>query len=225
MTWIKICGTTNPEDAAAAVEAGADALGFIFAPSPRRVDPITARTIVQGLPPEVDKVGVFVNEPLPQVRELVEAVGLTAAQLHGDEDPDYAHQLRAEVTQHRTRFRVFKTLAITPGFEGLLRRFLADPAPDGLLLDSPPGDNDAARGGTGRSFDWNRAAEFLPGVPERVRIVLAGGLQPSNVAQALQQVRPWGVDVCTGVEREPGRKDPLKIMAFVHAVRAAERSP
>jgi phosphoribosylanthranilate isomerase len=224
LTWIKICGTTNPEDAMLGVEAGADALGFIFARSKRRVNPATAREIVQGLPPEVEKIGVFVDEAPATVLDLVEAVGLTAVQLHGKEDADYCRRLRGELKSRRGRSRVFKAIAVETGFERVLRDLVHSGGIDGVLFDSAPVAEKDAQGGTGRSFDWNRLGDVLPEVPEGVRVLVGGGLSAGSVAKAMQQLRPWGVDVCTGVEREPGRKDPLKVMAFVRAVRAAEEA-
>ncbi len=216
MTWIKICGTTTIEDARAAVEAGADAVGFVFAPSPRRIEPERAKQIVAGLPRHAEKVGVFANETAERIREIVEQVGLTAVQLHGDETPEFALTLfRVPGQVSRARRRVFKALGVRPGIEGELRSFGG--CVDGLLLDSVA--RDGRRGGTGQAFDWNRAQEFMPGLTARVRVILAGGLNPENVADAVRKLRPWGVDVCSGVERAPGTKDHDKLRAFVETVR------
>jgi phosphoribosylanthranilate isomerase len=175
----------------------------------------------------VEKIGVFVNEPIEQVLDLSETVGLTAVQLHGDEDSDYARRLRAGLKQRSARFRVFKAIAVAPASEGarleeLLREFSQDGCVDGLLFDSAPAPQSAARGGTGRTFDWDRVAAVVPLASSGLRLVIGGGLSPVNVDAAIQRLRPWGVDVCSGVEREPGRKDPLKLAAFIRAVRAAE---
>lgn len=223
MTWIKICGTTNLEDARAAVDAGADALGFIFAPSPRRIDPEAARNIGAELPPRFEKVGVFVNETAEHIREVAAYAGLTAVQLHGDESVAFARGLRegATLSADRARLRVFKAVAVAPGADGVLRSFAGSGAVDALLLDSAPRGADAARGGTGRSFDWGRAAVFVSGLASHPPLILAGGLSPDNVRIALQKLHPWGVDVCSGVECQPGRKDHDRLRAFVAAVRSA----
>jgi phosphoribosylanthranilate isomerase len=215
MAWIKFCGTTNLEDARAAAAVGADAVGFLFAPSPRRIDPEAARAIIAQLPPGLEKVGVFVNQTVEHLREVAVYAGLTAMQLHGDESPEFARNLR----QSAPGLRIFKAVAVAPGVEGVLRRFAGSAAVDAVLLDSAPRPGDPSRGGTGRSFDWSRAVVFVPGLTQRV--ILAGGLSPENVGVALRKLRPWGVDVCTGVESEPGRKDHDKLRAFVAAVRTA----
>jgi len=217
MTWIKFCGTTNLDDAVAAAAVGADAVGFVFASSHRRVDPDTARAIIAQLPPGLEKVGVFVNETMAHLREVAAYAGLTAVQLHGDESPEFARSVR----QSAPGLRIFKAVAVAPGVEGVLRCFAESPAVDAVMLDSAPRPSDPSRGGTGRSFDWSRAVVFVPGLTQRV--ILAGGLSPENVSVALFKLRPWGVDVCTGVESEPGRKDHDKLHAFVAAVRAAGR--
>lgn len=219
MTWIKVCGTTNLDDARAAADAGADALGFVLAPSPRRIDAERAGEIVAGLPRRVEKVGVFVNETAERIREIVERAGLNAVQLHGDETPEFAAGLfRGPGKVTRAQVRIFKALAVAPGIETELRRFIMSHAVDGILLDSAD-HNKGLRGGTGRSFDWDRVEDFLPGVAAHMRIVLAGGLGPENVGAAIRKLCPWGVDVCTGVEREPGKKDPEKLLRFISAVR------
>jgi phosphoribosylanthranilate isomerase len=223
LTWIKICGTTNPEDAAVAVEAGADAVGLIFAPSARRITPAAAREIVSGLPQALERVGVFINETPERVLELAAEVGLTAVQLHGDEDSGYIRQLQAGLKDRPIKLRVFKAVAVRPGLEELLEDLLQQDGLDGLLLDSGPSSSAAYRGGTGTTFDWERAAGVLQSLSsrERLHVVIGGGLSPANVGRALGKLQPWGVDVCSGVEREPGRKDPEKVKAFVAAVRAA----
>ncbi len=225
MTWIKICGTTSRADGWAAVEAGADAVGFVFAPSPRQITPDTAREIAACLPPTTDKVGVFVNASAEYIMETARSVGLTVVQLHGDETPEFARRLSRNPDggpDGRSRLRVFKAVSVTPGIEGALREFAAPGVVDGILLDSAglrPSGSERVRGGTGIAFDWKRAEDFLPAVAQRIRIILAGGLHPANVAEAVRVLRPWGVDVCTGVEAAPGKKDPGKIRAFIEAVR------
>lgn len=226
MTWIKICGTTTGDDALAAVEAGADAVGFVFAPSPRRIAPEAAQEIAAALPRRVDKVGVFSNESAERIERVARQVGLTIVQLHGDESPDFARRL-FRGADGRAGLRVFKAVSVMPGVEGVLRDFAAADAVDGILLDSAVlrvacmgQATELVRGGTGVSFDWKRASDFVPGIAQRTRVILAGGLSPANVGDAVRILKPWGVDVCTGVEASPGAKDHDKIRAFVSAVRA-----
>ncbi len=223
MTWIKICGTTNSEDAQASVTAGADALGFIFAPSPRQVDASSARDLVAALPKQVEKIGVFVNESAERIREIVEQTGLTAVQLHGEESPEFAARLfrSGDSPQPRTPWlRLFKTIQVGPGFEVELRAFAEVRQINGVLLDSGSA---SLRGGTGHPFDWRRASAIVPEYAGDLRIIMAGGLDSSNVGDAIGSLRPWGVDVCSGVEREPGKKDPEKLRSFVAAVRKTEK--
>ena len=166
MTWIKICGTTNRGDALAAVEAGADAVGFVFAPSPRQVTPAAAEEIAVELPRHVDKVGVFANESAERIEDVARRVGLTIVQLHGDETPEFARNLLRH-NDGRARLRVFKAVSVMPGVKGVLRDFLAADAVDGLLLDSAVlrvacmgQGTELVRGGSGVSFDWKRASDF-----------------------------------------------------------------
>ena len=224
MLWVKICGMTNPEDALAAVDAGADAIGMLFAPSRRRITPEQAKEITKRLPHTIEKVGVFYDEAASTIEEIAVEVGLTAVQLHGDESPDFARQLfRGNPRRSRSRMRVFKTLHVTDGFETIARYFLSDHCVDGLLLDSvarDPHTGATERGGTGKTFDWQRAAELMPALMRETRVVVAGGLAPENVEEAIRILQPWGVDVCSGVESDPGKKDPQKIQEFVNAARS-----
>jgi phosphoribosylanthranilate isomerase len=223
MLWVKICGMTNPEDAAAAADAGADAIGMLFAPSKRRVSVEQAKEITKALPKTVEKVGVFYDESGGTIEEITSAVGLTAVQLHGDESPEFAKKLFRSADR-REKIRVFKTLHVSSGFEDVAREFLADDCVDGLLLDSVIKNRltgEIERGGTGRSFDWNAQREFLPGVSRQTRVIVAGGLSSTNVAEAVRILQPWGVDVCSGVEKEPGKKDLRKLREFVAAARNA----
>ena len=225
MLWIKICGMTSAEDAIAAAEVGADAIGIIFAPSKRRVDATAAKEITQKLPKTIDKVGVFANESAELIEEISAEVGLTAVQLHGDESPEFARTLfRHGGRRTRAQMRVFKTLHVTNGIEGIAREFLMSRCVDGFLLDSVVHNattGETERGGTGQTFDWYRANEFLPGVQRETRVIVAGGLSPANVGDAVRTLQPWGVDVCSGVEPEPGKKDWEKLRAFVAAARDA----
>jgi len=225
MLWIKICGMTSAEDAIAAAEVGADAIGIIFAPSKRRVDATAAKEITQKLPKTIDKVGVFANESAELIEEISAEVGLTAVQLHGDESPEFARTLfRHGGRRTRAQMRVFKTLHVTNGIEGIAREFLMSRCVDGFLLDSVVHNattGETERGGTGQTFDWYRANEFLPGVQRETRVIVAGGLSPANVGDAVRTLQPWGVDVCSGVELEQGKKDWEKLRAFVAAARDA----
>ena len=204
-TKVKICGITNLEDAAAAVEAGADALGFVFHPkSPRYILPALAKQIIMGLPPLVIAVGVFVDEEQQIVRSLMDDCGLELAQLHGHESAAYCHELGRPVLKAlRVKDRSsFLALAEFQGRAGVR----------GFVLDAF---SDQAYGGTGLVIDWQLAAE----VARAANVLLAGGLTPDNVAKAIQSVQPYGVDVSSGVEREPGKKDHEKVRAFIRAVR------
>jgi phosphoribosylanthranilate isomerase len=207
MVKVKICGITNREDALSAVGAGADALGFNFWKGSRRyVAPRAAREIISELPPGILCVGVFVNEGAPAdvVRTAREA-GVGAVQLHGDETPEYCAAVRG--------FEVIKALRVRGDF----RVERADAyRVDAILLDAF---SDTEPGGTGRTFDWRLAAEARARLP---KLYLAGGLTPENVGAAFERVRPYALDVCSGVESAPGRKDGERVRAFVEAARAAE---
>lgn len=203
-TRVKICGITRIEDAEAAARAGADAIGLVFDPaSPRCVDLERARAIAQAVPPFVTVVGLFVDAAPERVREVLNWVGLDLLQFHGTESPEQCRQYAR---------RYIKAIRMRPEVDllGEARRY-ADAA--GILLDSfVPG----VSGGSGRTFDWTRVPRDF-GRP----LILAGGLAPHNVAEAIRRVRPYAVDVSSGVERSPGVKDPDKIAAFLEAVRDA----
>ena len=198
--WVKICGITNEEDALMSIALGADALGFVFAPSPRQVAVGTAREITRRLPFGVMTVGVFRDQSPDQVIETVLAAGLHAAQLHGHETPNEAKAIRQKVQALIVAF---------PAGSHSVERF-DDYQADALMLDAPTP-------GAGEVFDWSLAQ----GVSSDRRLILAGGLSPGNVADAIRTVRPWGVDVSSGVEVEPGIKDPRKVLAFTRRARAA----
>ncbi len=217
MTWIKICGTTNLEDALTAVEAGADALGFVFyEKSPRRVDPRTARRIVGELPAAVDKVGVFVNQFEEPIVALADEVGLTAIQLHGDcEDPHVADQ----IVKRRPNIKVLVGISMHhPNPEGWAMMWRPDLV-HAFLVDA--GDS-SKYGGTGRVFDWQTNRPRVEVIARLGRVVVAGGLNPSNVPEAISILKPWGVDVASGVEASAGKKDPEKVRAFIGAVRGTK---
>ncbi len=260
MTWIKVCGITNLDDALAATDAGANALGFVFyKKSPRHVTLESAHSIIAQLPQRIERVGVFVNDTADHVRDTVKQAGLTAVQLHGDEDPEFSralfHQL-ANGTSRPTIFRSYpakifdapaeETVGWDPVAAGLVEPDEAYKGKrvhkihvakngdlflethgfrpgvvSGVLLDSS---NDERRGGTGQTFDWERVQPWAGIINSISKLIVAGGLRPDNVQEAIHLLHPWGVDVSSGVEREPGKKDPRKIRAFVQAVRAMEEA-
>lgn len=208
MTKVKICGITNLEDAFAAVELGADMLGFNFyEKSPRCIESYTAKAIVAELPNAVEKIGVFVNMEEYRIGEFVDLVGLTFVQLHGEEDGTYINELRAN-----TDALVIKAVRVGQGFEiDSVLEFGAD----AILLDSYSA---GTYGGTGECFDWSAANEVKELVPA---LYLAGGLMPENVADAVRTVRPYAVDVASGVESSPGKKDPKKLEEFIRNAKNA----
>ncbi|HEY6352817.1 MAG TPA: phosphoribosylanthranilate isomerase [Candidatus Angelobacter sp.] len=211
--WIKICATTCVDDALASIEAGANALGFVFAPSKRCVSAEQAAKIVAQLPGHVERVGVFSDESAEQVAAAVVQVGLNTVQLHGEETPEFIDDLAARWPQDR-RVSVIKTVLVDAHFAARFARTCQNyPGIDSILLDSGAG--------SGRTFDWETARPLLG--KSGKRLIVAGGLNPENVGEAIRKFAPWGVDVVSGVEREPGRKDPARLKAFVAAVRKAEQ--
>jgi phosphoribosylanthranilate isomerase len=202
--WVKICGITSEEDALIAVVMGADAVGFVFAPSPRQMSPSAVAAITRRLPPEICTVGVFKDEEPRRVVEIVNRSGLDAAQLHGNETFEDCGYVSVRVPL------VIK--AFQAGDYRLQRA--AEYGADIVLVDAPSP-------GSGKVFDW-RLAE---GAPRGRRLVLAGGLDPDNVGDAVGRVHPWGVDVSSGVEASVGKKDARRVRAFVQAARAAEPQP
>ena len=245
--WIKICGNTNLDDAQLAASLGADALGFIFAPSKRRVTPAQVAAITPHLPPTVERVGVFQGHTVAEIAAIVSQAGLTGVQLHDaaassfggpghPENGSIAQQLRHALGD---RIRVIQSLhwSVVPGSTPGANLLEEDPAAnlqsvkinqqvaslasaaavDCVLIDSRVG---AATGGTGIPFDWSAARSVFSGKPAHDRLILAGGLDPENVAQAIQMLRPWGVDAVSGVEASAGRKDAKKLAAFIENARA-----
>jgi phosphoribosylanthranilate isomerase len=215
--WIKICATTNLDHALASIDAGANALGFIFTASSRQITPESAAAITAALPPSTEKIGVVVNETPQRLAELANQTGLTGLQLHGDEPPDQLAEYRRVLGLRK----IIKTLQA--------RELLASPAKlddylrnsqfiDGILLDSG---SPSARGGTGVPFDWNAALPIVERIKQVLPVIIAGGLTPANVADAIRLFDPCGVDVVSGVELSPGKKDPAKLRAFIIAARAA----
>jgi phosphoribosylanthranilate isomerase len=222
MTWVKICGTTNLEDALVAVEAGADAVGFVFyEKSPRCVSVETAREIVEKLPVGVEKVGVFVDLQSERIREIVLNAGLTAVQLHGKPSME-------------SIWKDQRTAVECVGVAKLIPMVYGDALKDGgflisqrarddifaILLDSR---SNGAAGGTGMTFDWEATREMVQAMSLTVPVIVAGGLTALNVGDAMKMFQPFGVDVASGVEAKPGKKDPEKVRAFVRAVREIDR--
>ncbi len=199
--FVKICGITNESDALLAVAMGADAVGFVFAPSPRQIAPQIARDIARRLPAEIVTVGVFRDESPQRVVEVVNSMGLRGAQLHGHESPGEARWVAQRVP--------FTIKAFGVG-DHLLEK-VADYPVNAILLD-------AHEPGSGQVFDWN----LVERLPLDQRIILAGGLTPDNVTAAIERVNPWGVDVSTGVEASPGRKDALKVRYFINNAKIFE---
>ena len=206
MTKVKICGITNLEDALLSVKFGADALGFNFyEKSPRYILPEKAREICAELPPEVLKVGVFVNESLDKIVEIAEFVSLDAIQLHGDETPEFVHKAK-----ERFSGQIIKALRVSESFkpEDVLQ-FNAD----AILLDAF---SKQEYGGTGETFDWEIAIKVKELIP---RMYFAGGLSPENIATALVRVKPFAIDACSHLEKEKGLKDAQKVRDFIFAVK------
>ena len=196
---VKICGMTSLKDALLAVESGADAVGFIFyKESPRNISQKDVKEIVAQLPPFVESIGVFVNETSDKINRIAEQCRLTAVQLHGDESPAFCRRIKR---------RVVKAVRVKDA-ESL--KGMSDFDVSGFLLDAY---NEESRGGTGRVFDWNLALRAKKQGP----VIIAGGLNPYNVYTAIHRVKPYGVDVCSGVDKSPGVKDPEKISEFIKA--------
>lgn len=201
MIRIKICGITNFEDAIMVSEMGADAIGFVFAPSKRMVTPQLVRSIIGRLPPFITTAGIFMNTPLTRINKIVEFTKIDVVQLHGDETQEYCNAIVCP--------RIIKRIntSLHSNFEDLIKD-VKQYKVSGLLLD--PGE------GSGRTFDWNR----IKGIGDYAgNIIVAGGLTPENVRQAIKILRPYGVDVCSGVEKTPGKKDPDKLKKFIREVR------
>ena len=198
--FVKICGITRAEDARAAVEQGANAIGFVFWPtSPRFVDPDRAREIIRTLPADVMAVGVFVNQPAREVNDIAARSGLAAVQIHGDETAAYIGEMTRPVIK-----------AVVAGVNGSAATDWPEHVT--LLVDAP---DPVRRGGTGLKADWSAAAALA----RRRRVLLAGGLTPENVAEAIAEVQPFGIDVSSGVELMPGVKDHQRLAALFSAVR------
>ena len=222
--WIKICANTNLEDAQLAAELGADAVGFVFAPSTRQVTVAEVARITPHLPEGLECVGVF---PVMEAREIAVAAqesGLSAVQLHGGVNLELIRQLD-EIFNGQTK--LIQTVhwqvdddASAAVVARHLREIAADGIVDRVLIDSKVA---TATGGTGVSFDWNAARTTLAEAATGLKLIIAGGLRQKNVAEAIVQLKPWGVDVASGVESEPGRKSPERLSAFIRTARESSR--
>jgi phosphoribosylanthranilate isomerase len=203
MVKVKICGITNIEDANAAAGLGVDMLGFIFAPSPRKIKPENARDIIRAIPPFIKTVGVFVNEDHSVIKKLVSFCGLDMVQLHGDESPDICQDLMPRSVKSFW-LKDESSLQAISSYCGKVRAFLFDTYAENV------------KGGTGKTFDWNLAIKGKkPGIP----IILAGGLNPSNIKEAISVVKPEAVDINSGVEKHPGKKDPIAMKELMEAIK------
>jgi phosphoribosylanthranilate isomerase len=220
MTWVKICGITNVEDARTAVDAGADALGFVFyEQSPRHITPAAVHDIVRQLPAKVEKVGVFVEESLDEMEQVAETTGLTGIQLH----VKFPHTQCAALHSRTTKYMVLRAndlldaqgeVTSLPWYQDVKESIGA------VFLDAG---SETLPGGTGKTFDWVSAVGTVRLLQRDIHVVVAGGLTPTNVPEAMRILTPWGVDVSTGVEARPGKKDAEKVRAFIAAVRHADR--
>ena len=213
--WIKICANTNVEDALLAANAGADAVGFVFAESARRVTPERVAAITPALPRQIEKIGVFVDTGLDELVKTVEAAGLTGLQLHSAGDPNVAARLREHFGPG---FRILQVIHYQLGLEEHLKAAKSEAAIDGVLVDSRTA---TLLGGTGQRYDWKAASQSFAQSSAGLRLIVAGGLNPQNIGEAIATLRPWGVDVASGVEAHPGKKDPAKVRAFVENARIA----
>lgn len=212
--WIKICGTTSLADAELAIDAGADAVGFVFAPSPRQISARQVALITPKLPKTVEKIGVFSESAFDEISAAVLTAGLTGVQLHFDAAPSLTAQLR---DRFGSGLRIVRVLRFNAESAADVPTLLDDPNADAVLVDSC---SKSGAGGTGIAYDWDLAAQTIFRASPARRFIAAGGLTPANVAEAIARLHPWGVDVASGVESAPGRKDPAKIRAFIAAARA-----
>lgn len=234
--WVKICGTTSQADAQLAIDHGADALGFIFAPSKRRVTAEQAAEIIASLPPDVERVGVFTEASIPAIVTTVQRAALTAVQLHLPHDLAFTGELHARLGEQVQLIQVIGVAATretddessSTWLADALKASFGDPALWAVLLDTV---KDGSSGGLGVAFSWKQAKPALdqaradweaepaaPGKGEnRRRLILAGGLHSANVHEAITALRPWGVDCVSGVEASPGKKDPSRLSEFIAA--------
>jgi len=223
--FVKICANTNLEDALLAAELGADAVGFVFAESKRKVNAEQVAAITRKLPEIVSKVGVFTSTDAEEILQAASVAGLTAVQLHSGFDPGLVDAITAG---SGGMIRVLQVVdipedALSADLESVLRATLAHPYVVAALLDASHG---GTSGGTGKTFDWDTTAEMVRRVQADTdgRVIIAGGLRPNNVVEAINTFRPWGVDVASGVEAAPGKKDAAKLREFIAAAQAALRA-
>jgi len=216
--WTKICGNTNLEDALLAIDAGADAVGFVFAASPRRVTAKQVGAITAKLPHTVEKYGVFVDAEFDGIVATVKAAGLTGVQLHSNSDAGLALRLRKYFSDPPGRLGILQTVHYGDCFGDELARLSENHAIDAALVDSQ---NAHAQGGTGIAYDWQGARSSFFRAAPHLRLIAAGGLKPENVAEAIYTLQPWGVDVCSGVEAAPGKKDAERVRRFIQQARMA----
>ena len=220
--WVKICGNTSLADALLAAEAGADAVGFVFAPSPRRVTAAEVAAIVPQLPATVEKIGVFVDAALEEIASTVRACGLTGVQLHFDAEPELPARLHECLGPDLRILRVVHFSAETAAVHAeRLAEHARNQHIHAVLVDSRTA---LAVGGTGISFDWTEARKTIFGDAGTLKLVAAGGLTPANVAQAIAALHPWGVDAVSGIEATPGRKHPPMVQNFVTRAKTAHRA-
>lgn len=212
--WIKICATTSLADAELAVDAGADAVGFVFAPSPRRVTAEQVAAIISRLPQSMERIGVFGETAFDEIAAAVLTAGLSGVQLHFDAPPRLTAQLR---DRFGTSLRILRVVRFSGDTAAAAPALLDDPNADAVLVDSC---SKTGAGGTGITYDWKLAAETVFRTGAACKLIAAGGLTAANVAEAIAILHPWGLDVASGVESAPGRKDPAKLRAFVAAARA-----
>lgn len=222
--WIKICANTTLEDTLLAADAGADAIGFVFAPSPRRVTAGHIAAMMPDLPADLTKIGIFTTQDSEEISFSLQSAGLHGVQLHGELDFSLADKLRR---QFESGFFLIQTLhwdlqsdpvRAEQKLRNELRAVARHSDIDAILLDTR---TPTASGGTGIPLDWERAREVLAAESGKLRIILAGGLTPNNVAEAIHTLHPWGVDVTSGVEWQAGKKDPNRVRSFITAARAA----
>jgi phosphoribosylanthranilate isomerase len=221
--WIKICGITSQEDAEIAVAAGADAVGFVFAASPRRVTAETVAAISRRLPQSIEKIGVFVDASLDEMLSAIHTAALTGVQLHGKDCAELSQELRQRADEISRPLHIVHVLHYDGDAErfGLaLRAACENTSAETILVDTRIA---GKPGGTGVAFDWLAARNHFAADALHHRLIAAGGLRPENIREAVRTLRPWGVDVSSGVESAPGRKDRERVTAFIRAAREAAR--
>ena len=218
--WIKICGNTSLADALLATEAGADAVGFVFAPRPRQVTPAQVAAITPLLPSHIETIGVFVDAALDEIYSTVRAARLTGVQLHFDAEPELPAKLHERLGP---ALRILRVIHFDPDTAehnaARIAEHTLNPHVHAVLVDSR---TLTAMGGTGLTFDWAVAATAVFQNAQQRKLIAAGGLTPANVARAISTLRPWGIDAVSGVEAAPGRKNPVKVRAFVTTARSAD---